>query len=312
MDVKTGFEWNAAVFCQNEAARIGACLRSIRAAAGGRRLLVTLIANGTSDDSVAVAVSAAQDCGLPLAVYRIEAADKSNAINRFYYDLRVPAAVYFFIDGYVTVNPAALEALAAGLAADPHANATTGVCINGRTMRLATQETLKHGGRLHGQLHALRPRFIDRMVARGIRIPLGIYWGDGLLGSMAAHDLDATTTAWDNTRIVGVADAQYAIPALSVLRWDDLKRQLKRKVRQMRGRLQNQAIKDLIYRCGYEGLPADADTMVRDYMVRRGTPPVGWLDRPFMRRAVGDIRRGAAYDPAQLIPHPLAQGLEER
>ena len=308
MDINGPFEWNTAVFCQNEAARIGPCLRSIRAAAGDHRILVTLIANGTTDDSVAVAATAARDCGLPLAIYRIEAGDKSNAINRFYYELRVSAAAYFFVDGYVTINPEALEGLAACLATHPHANAATGVCINGRTMRLATQETLEHGGRLHGQLHALRPDFIDRMVARGIRIPLGIYWGDGLLGSMAAHDLDAMTKTWDNTRIVGVADARYEIPTLSVFRYQDLKRQLKRKVRQMRGRLQNQAIKEVIYRAGYEGLPGDADAMVRDYLAPRGTPAMGLLDRPFMARAVREINRAIGPDPALLQPTLVSAG----
>ena len=140
-----------------------------------------------------------------------------------------------------------------------HAMASTGVCLNGRTMRLATRRTLEEGGVLHGQLHALRPDFLDRMVARGIRLPIGMYWGDGLMGSMAAHNLDAMGAPWDNRRIVGVAEAGYEIPQLSVRSPGDIRRQLRRKSRQMRGKLQNLALRDVIYRLGYEGLPANAD-----------------------------------------------------
>ena len=73
---------------------------------------------------------------------------------------------------------------------DPHAMAVSGAAINGRTMRLATAETLSRGGKMHGQLHAFRPDFLDRMVARGIKLPVGLYWGDGLLGSMTAYNLN--------------------------------------------------------------------------------------------------------------------------
>ena len=93
------------------------------------------------------------------------------------------------------------------LEVDPFAVAVTGICANGRTMNLATENTLMVGGQLHGQLHAFRCDFFDRMVARRIKLPIGTYWGDGLMGSMAAHNLDALSEPWENRRIAGVAAA---------------------------------------------------------------------------------------------------------
>ena len=61
----------------------------------------------------------------------------------------------------------------------------------------------------------------------------------------------------------------------------DVRRHLRRKVRQMRGRIQNAAIKDLIYRAGYEGLPEDADELVESYLAVHGPPKVGWSERAF-------------------------------
>lgn len=296
------WEWHISVVCQNEAARIEGCLRSIRKAIGSRRALVTLNVNGSTDDSELIAQRTAQACGMALQIYRTEAADKSNILNQFIYMQREPARMYAFVDGYVRISPSALHDLDAGLAAYPYAMAATGVCMNGRSMAAATSATLNQGGRLHGQLHALRPGFLDRMVAQGIRLPVGLYWGDGLMGSMAMHNLDAMGQAWDTNRIVGVAGATYEIAALSMFKPRDLERQFRRKLRQMLGRLQNAAIKEVIYRDGYAALPSDADDLVRNYLLRHSAPAVPILDRPFMALALRRFRTARKPDPASLAP----------
>jgi hypothetical protein len=299
------WEWNIAVFCQNEAARIGQCIASIAAAIGSHRALVTVIVNGSTDDSAAVAWQAARAHGVPIAIWRIPHGDKANAIDQFLYKLRVPAQVYFFVDAYVKIGPRALEGLAASLAARPAAVAATGVAINGRTMLRHTRETLEVGGKLHGQLHALRPEFVDRMVGQGIALPIGLYYGDGLMGSMAAHDLDATGRQWDNGRVVGVAEATYEIPSLSIFAPRDLRRQFRRKIRQMRGRLENAAIKTVIYQHGFAALPTYSDDMIAAYLDRHGVPPTSLVDRFFMRLAVRHHRAAGRADAARLMPELL-------
>ena len=297
------WEWHISVVCQNEAARIAGCLASIRDAIGNRRALVTLNLNGSTDNSDEIAQRTGLDCGLKLRIYRTQAADKANALNHFIHSLRLPARMYAFIDGYVRIGPGALQGLETCLAIHPFAIAATGVGINGRTMHLATTKTLEQGGVLHGQLHALRPEFLDRMAERQIRLPIGTYWGDGLMGSMAAHNLDAMGIPWDNGRIVGVREATYEIAALSLFRPRDLQRQFRRKVRQMRGKLQHQAMKAIIYRDGFAGLPADADDLVRDHISKHGVPATSIADRPFMALALRQIRVARKPDPADYVPH---------
>lgn len=300
------WEWHISVVCQNEAARIEGCLRSIWQAIGSRRALVTLNVNGSTDESEQIAQRTAQACGMALQIYRAQAADKSNIINQFIYMQREPARMYAFVDGYVRISPGALHDLDAGLAAHPYAMAATGVCMNGRSMAAATSATLNQGGRLHGQLHALRPEFLDRMVEKGIRLPVGLYWGDGLMGSMAMHNLDALGEAWDTKRIVGVAGATYEIAALSMFKPRDLQRQFRRKLRQMLGRLQNAAIKEVIYRAGYAALPSDAGDLVRNHLLRHGRPAVPILDRPFMALALRHVQTARKPNPASLAPHYVA------
>lgn len=275
-----------AVFCQNEAARLGACIASIAVAAQGRRACVTVLVNGSSDGSAGVALAALQQTGLPGRVWRIRHADKSNAINRSFYELRRPAGLEVFLDGYSVIGADALGGLERALSGTPAAMAATGVAGNGRTMQAATAETMRRGGRLHGQLHAFRPAFLDRLTAAGLRLPVGLYRGDGLLGSMACHDLDPRVHPWDGHRIRGAAAATYSIAQLSPWRPADIARQFRRKVRQMRGRLENAAVKSIIATQGYQGLPRHADDMIAAWLAHNPVPPTALADRAFMALAL--------------------------
>jgi hypothetical protein len=299
------WDWNVAVFCRNERWSIVRCIDSIADASRDRRALITLIVNGSSDDSAALALEAAARRGVPITVYTIAHGDKANAINRFFHELREPAHYYFFIDAYAKIGAGSMAAMESLLASHPDSVAATGVASNGRTMVRDTERTLTEGSRLHGQLHALRADFIDRLVTRKLRLPIGLYYGDGLVGSMALHNLDPLNNGWEQHRIAHSPEATYEIPMLSLLRPRDLKRQFQRKVRQMRGRLENLAIRSIVYEHGYEGLPEYADDMVNTYLAQNGRPVVALSDRPFQALALRQIHAARRPDPALLQPVPL-------
>jgi glycosyltransferase involved in cell wall biosynthesis len=298
----TQWDWNVAVFCRNEQASIARCIASIAEAGRAHRTIITLIVNGSSDDSAATALAAASRHGAAIAIYTIPHGDKANAMNRFYYELREDAALYFFVDAYARISATALAEMAACLTTRPDIVAATGIATNGRTMQRRSILALVEGGQLHGQLHALRKDFIDRLVARNIRVPIGLYYGDGLVGSMAMHDLDPRHTAWEPKRIGASPNATYEIPVLSPLRVQDLKRQFHRKTRQMRGRLENLAIRTIVYDHGYEGLPEHADDMMEAYLAQHEPPRTPLFDRPFQWRALHQIRTARRPDPNRLKP----------
>lgn len=301
-------EWQIAVFCQNERRRIAACLNSISTAIGSRSALITVIVNGSTDDSAAVAQAASARIGTPVQIFSIPHADKSNAINSFLHDrrLRADAGLYFFVDGYVIIDAGALEATAARLADCPDAVAATGVPSNGRSEARSAQRTVAVGGEMHGGLYALTSDFVRRMADGGIRLPVGLYRGDGLLGSMAAHDLDAMGKPWLNSRLVGVSGATYKIDVMSPFRLRDLRRQFRRTIRQMRGKLENAAVKQVIYAGGYAALPTFADDMIRDYLAANPVPAVSLLERPFMFLALRHHRSAVRPDADILRPNRVA------
>lgn len=294
-------DWNVAVYGVNEAARLRGCLDSVAAALSGSRALITVMLNGSRDGSLEIARAAAR-AGQPVEVFQISAADKSNAINQFNYALRSPARAYAGVDGYTFVGLKSFEAMRLRLDTDPHAMAVAAIATTGRTMQ-HTSAALQTGGRLSGGMYAMRPDFLDAMVARGIRLPLALYRGDGLLNSMVCHNLDAMGELWDSSRVPSLEDATFAIQVLSPFSPRDIKRQYWRKIRQMRGTIENAAIKSIIYERGYEGLPDDADAMVRDHVAIHGAPPTAAIDRVFLTMAIRHAAAAKPFEPADLVPH---------
>ena len=299
------FDWQIGVVCQNEHARIASCLESISIGIGSRNVVVNVVVNGSSDGSDDVARREAAKLAIPIRIFKIAYGDKSNAINCLIHDpdVHVDAHLYFFMDGYVRLRPGALAAIEQSLARDPAAVAATGMAVTGRTEPQSHRATLERGGgAIHGQLFALRRRFVDKMAEQGIRLPIGLYRGDGLLGSMAAHDLDCLEQPWSNQRALCVADALFEISPLSPFRPRDLRRHFHRKVRQMRGRLENAAIKQVIYRNGYSALPAFADDLIGDFLAANPMPTVPLADRLFMKRALSQHRNAIRPATDQLKP----------
>jgi hypothetical protein len=277
-------DWSIAVFARNEAAVLGPCLASLAAAAAGRNALVTLILNGTTDDSAASLALLAREAGIALDVQQIAFGDKSNAWNQFIHAARPQAQTYFFVDAYAMPAPGALAALEQRLAEAPQANAAAAVPSCGRAAE-ATRAAMLERPALHGSLFALRGTFVERIAAAGLRLPVGLYRGDGLIGSFVVHNLDALGHPWTLELIAVAPAATWAVKPLSMLRVRDIRRRVVRLLRQGRGSLEDAAIKACVYRTGFAGLPRYADRMILDWIAAdpaARTPslrrdPFGWL-----------------------------------
>ena len=296
------FEWQIAVFCRNEETRIADCLKSISAAIGSRTAQITLILNGSTDSSEKNALAMRREIAVPFEIFRIAYPDKSHAINSVFYDrqIRLDAEAYFFVDGYVTIGAPALTAMADGLGSSSLAVAASGIACNGRTMSRQHQLRSGDGGVLRGAFYALRPAFIERIVQQRIRLPIGLYRGDGLLNSMAAHNLDSLGQPWLDRRILTVPEATFEIDSLSIFRLQDLRRQFQRKVRQMRGKLESEAVKKVIYSRGYAALPSSADDLIGEFLAANPLPRVPLAERPFMSLALRQLRTASAPDENSL------------
>lgn len=307
-DAPKQVEWQIGVFCQNEGGRIADCLRSIDRAVGDRQALISVIINGSTDNSLAAAHGMLAELRTPAQVFNIPISDKSNAINLYIHDsqVRVEAGLYFAVDGYATINPESFAAMEQRLRASPDALIATGIAGNGRNEPKANCATIEVGGVMHGQFYCMTSGMVRRMEAGNIRLPIGLYRGDGLLGNIAAHDLDPVGNGWDNSRVLGVADAVFLIQPLSPFRVRDIRRHFNRKIRQMRGRVENAAIRAIVHSSGFAALPKNADDMINEYLRSHPVPHVSLSDQPFMTLALRRHRKAPRPDTAGLAPCRMA------
>jgi glycosyltransferase involved in cell wall biosynthesis len=281
--------WQIGIFCHNEQERIRACIESVDRAARSADAVIHVFLNGSTDGSLAALRNAASRS--PVVIHEIRAACKSSAINLFLHTICGPdlqADAVICVDGNVIVDEDALIHLHAALAREPSAMAASGTARTGRSYAASARANAAEGGHICGSLFALRPDFVRRMVQQDIRLPEGLYRGDGLLGRFARSDLD-----WQGTelpsRIVGVLEATFQSYSLSARRPSHLVRQLKRKTRQIRGLIENAAIREHATRLPFRRLPANAYDMMHAYLQEHPKPRVGLADMPFMLAALWQV-----------------------
>jgi glycosyltransferase involved in cell wall biosynthesis len=299
------WSWCVSVFCRNEAPSIRQCVDSILAQCQGRPHHVYVVINGCSDNTVDVVRQAGYPDSDTVSVLEIPFGDKRNAWNQLIHRVKPAADLYLFADGYITLRPNALRLLESALIAAPEANAAAAVPSSGRAAAIERAGLLEKGG-LHGSLHALAGQFVSRIRTAGFKLPVGLYRGDGLIASMALHDLSPTDTPWDRKRIVVAPEASWTFRPLAPWRWQDAKRYLQRRVQQARGRLENAAIRRIIRAGGYGGLPVYADDMIRDYLAA-DSKAAAELQRwdPFARTALRRLQSPRRPGDDELAPRPV-------
>jgi hypothetical protein len=233
---------------------------------------ITIVVNGSSGSFVQEARRLKARYGGILRVFEIPLGDMSNAWNQYVYSVNEDHAFHGFVDAYVRVKPDAIPLLVRALERNGRAVAASGVPSMGR--QAATQATeMKLRGGLMGGLHVLRGSFVERIRAAGIRLPIGLDRGDGLIGSMAMHDLAPLETPFDKTLIEVVGDSTYEFDPLNPLNLADMKRYWRRRIRQARGRYENAYLKASIYTGGYNSLPAYLDSALLEFAATAPVKP---------------------------------------
>lgn len=201
-------------------------------------------------------------------VWNIALGDKANAWNIYIQYIWAGETLAFFIDGYIRLFPDSLRSLVRALEARPSALGGTGVPSVGRSSGALRSEMLAHGG-FHGNLCCIRGAVIAELRRRNVRIPLGLYRVDSLMGAILAFGLNPADNAWEMSRIVVAGDSSWDLDMKSLWRWDDWVGKRKQLERQFRGEIENAAVKFFftVLKLQPEKLPADVRALVEGWKV---------------------------------------------
>lgn len=271
-----------AVLAYNEERRIATCLRSLPLCEPGTQTHV--IVNGTSDATADIARGFAG-----VTVHDYAQGGKSRSWNRFVLDTPgLSADTWVFVDGDAEIVPGSIAALRQCLAANPDANAASGLPCNGRQAAAYRESIVKVHG-LFGDLYALRGSFVERMRAAQIRLPEDLIGDDGLIGALAKTDL-GDEEAWRDDRVVPCEKAGFLCEPtrLSVA---SLGGQYRRMINYSVRHFQNRIVTDYMRGGGPQTFPGELSSVYPQYLPRftpRAHPAWWWFDRQALQRMAND------------------------
>lgn len=143
-------------------------------------------------------------------VWHIETGDKANAWNQHLHRVWDGRGTVFYLDGHCRVDGPSLRSLEAALSGPPGILGASAVPSAGRTAIARREEMLRQGG-LVGEFLALPERTLLEMRRRSIRLPMGLYGFDALLGAMLAFGLDPARHDWQlRDRVAVCADSTWS------------------------------------------------------------------------------------------------------
>lgn len=300
--------WGVVLFAARETADV--LIRSIdaaRSAAVGHTTIDVLVNGNASLATSLAALLAAREAmqsNGPLRVWSIPHGDKANAWNQYVHHIWRDENVAFFVDGYVQIKPDALGLLAKAMLDDTGFLGGSGVPTQGRSAKGLRINLLVNGG-FHGNLCCMKGTVLQRMKQRNIRLPVGLYRTDSLMGAMLAYNLDPSTHEWDDGRIYVHPRATWRFDSKPWWHVATLKGHWSRLQRQARGALENAAFSNHLAKCRLppEQLPLDSQELVMNW--RRHCPDAAqqllrW--HPLRKRALRHLVEQLSVDAKDLVP----------
>jgi hypothetical protein len=256
------FPWSIAIFAHNEARNIVACLDSLQKASVLPPVCYVL-ANACTDATE----SLVHDYALTypnVHIVSIVVGDKANAWNVFVHEIAPAGQVaYFFIDGDVRATSGAIDTMASVLDAEPHSNGVSALPMSGRGVQAFQSSMLRDKG-VAGNLYGLRGTFLERIRARGIRMPVGTIGEDALVGAMLKWDLRGDIR-WDNSRVTIAHDAGFEFDSVSPWMLREWKKYFRRRVRYSIRGYQNKMLGQSIQCSGFDHLPFNITDLYKRY-----------------------------------------------
>ncbi len=174
--------YSVVIFAHNLSGIIYSCIKSVLNNSSDANLSLYILANGCTDSTEDI-VRSLQKEHPNIHLVSIPLADKANAWNYYVHKLAPDAALHFFIDGDVIVEPNALSAIATTMDMNSEIIAVGGVPVVGRD-QLDIIERMISLGRVSGGLYALRDSFLRLLHQNDVKIPIGFIGEDFLVSAL--------------------------------------------------------------------------------------------------------------------------------
>ena len=157
-------------------------LHSLQAVSSGSRIDILINGNRNLSEKLHRWIACKiTDYKEKIKIWQISIPDKGNAWNQHIHSIWRQDMDAVYIDGYVRITSYSVSALLKTLKSNPLSLGTSGIPTIGYSSKIIQHEMRKTGG-FHGNLCCIKMEALDQMRIRNIRIPLGMYRVDGLIG----------------------------------------------------------------------------------------------------------------------------------
>ncbi|MBD1390565.1 glycosyltransferase family 2 protein [Neiella sp. HB171785] len=182
-------QYNVCMFAHNEEDNIKTSIMSVLEQTSEALNTFYLIANGCSDDTVAIANQIKQQSFAKMQVVELAIGDKCNAWNHYMHQLNPAADVHFFVDADVNFSDQCFDKMTNHLMATGAETVTiAGMPLSGRN-RAFYESLVKERSCFFGNLYGLKHAAIERIQSYPFRLPMGLNWIDSFLTKAINTDL---------------------------------------------------------------------------------------------------------------------------
>lgn len=237
--------YNIVMFAYNEQNNIQSSITSVFDSKDDLLNRFYVIANGCTDDTVAVAEQAKQSLAFnELEVVSLEIGDKCNAWNHYMHKVAGSSEVHFFVDADVRFSQGCFRKMHDKLSQSPEETvAIAGLPLSGRNIDFY-RSLVKERSCFFGNLYGLRNTFIERIKQDDFHLPKGLNWIDSFLTKAVNTDLQFFNYNLPQ-RVTHIEDVGYKFDSLSPFKSDDIKLYLSRIARYELGKLQEKHLDEL-------------------------------------------------------------------
>jgi len=303
--------WTVVIIAARESIdTLARCIGATLAACESQGAVIDVVINGNAELAKAAATlvrsGTLHQGPSAVRVWSIGVGDKAHAWNQYVHHIWPGSEIAYFVDGYVEARRDAFAALSRRLAEAPEALGVTGVPSSGRSAAKTREYMLLHGG-IQGNMHALRGEAMAGIRERGLRLPLGLYRTDSLVGAFLLLKLAPENEKWEPRRMAVAADATWDIPGQSAITFRNVKAQFKRVLRQAQGELENRALREhmTVRRLPAQQLPETVSELVNHWIATQPEQARAILKRPTCRYAAYKLRHHRDWSAAKLPPQLL-------
>ena len=241
-----------------------------------------------------------------LRLWSIPLGDKAHALNTYVHEIWPAVGIAYFVDGYVRPNEDAFSLLEQALCRDPEVWCASGVPSVGHSASALRQEQIKEHG-LHGNLFCLSDETMRRLLSSGFRLPRGMYRVDSTIGAVIKYSLDPRSNSWNPNRIAVEDCASWETDVKKWWSRSDLQSQIKRRIRQAQGDLENQAVKHHLAekKRPPEEMPDTVLELVQTWIHENPLQAKKLLSNPLRRYAYGQLNHPRDWSLAKRPPEQI-------